>query len=72
MNRFCPLYINPEVKKDFNEIIQALGGEPMSDSEFRNSELRKKRSGVDYQAMESAYKIWEQNNGNSIDLTKDG
>ena len=72
MNRFCPLYTNPEVKKDFNEIIQALGGEPMSDSEFRNSELRKKRSGVDYQAMESAYKIWEQNNGNSIDLTKDG
>ena len=40
MNRFCPNYKNKTVFDKFNQMIQALGGKPMTEEEFRSSELR--------------------------------
>ena len=39
---FCPNYKNKEVFNGFNEIIEALGGKPMTEEEVRSSELRNK------------------------------
>jgi hypothetical protein len=69
---FCPNYKNKEVKDGFNEIVVALGGQPLTDEEFRSSELRNKRTGDDYSAMETAYKIYHRNGGNMLDLTPNG
>lgn len=69
---FCPNYKIKEVKDGFNEIIEALGGKPMTDEEFKSSELRNKRTGLDYSAMESAYKIYHRNNGNMLDMAPNG
>lgn len=69
---FCPNYKIKEVKDGFNEIVTALGGEPLTDEEFRSSELRNKRTGVNYSAMESAYKCYHRNGGNMLDLTPNG
>lgn len=69
---FCPNYKNKEVKDGFNEIVVALGGQPLTDEEFRSSELRNKRTGDDYSAMETAYKVYHRNGGNMLDLTPNG
>lgn len=57
----CPNISNKQVVKDFNEIVEALGGKPLTIEEFKNAELRNQRTGKDYTAMESAYKIWHYN-----------
>jgi len=69
---FCPNYTNKEVKDGFNEIVVALGGQPLTDEEFRSSELRNKRTGDDYLAMETAYKVYHRNGGNMLDLAPNG
>ena len=69
---FCPNYKNKEVKNSFNEMVEALGGQPLTDEEFRSSELRNQRTGVNYSAMETAYKVYHRNGGNFLDLTPDG
>lgn len=69
---FCPNYRNKEVFNGFNEIIEALGGKPMTEEEFRSSELRNKRTGLDYSAMEAAYKVYHRNNGNLMDKAPNG
>jgi hypothetical protein len=69
---FCPNYKNKEVKDGFNEIVEALGGQPLTDEEFRSSELRNQRTGVNYSAMETAYKVYHRNGGNFLDMTPDG
>lgn len=69
---FCPQINNQKVRDSFNDIIEALGGQPMSIEEFKDGELRKQRTGVDYAAMNAAYAIWDMNNGNSIDLAPNG
>lgn len=68
----CPYYKNKEVFNGFNEIIEALGGKPMTEDEFRNPELRKQRSGRNYSAMEAAYRIYDRNGGNMLDMTPQG
>lgn len=69
---FCPYYKNKDVFDGFNNIIQALGGKPMTEEEFRSAELRNQRSGLDYSAMEAAYKAYHANNGNLMDLAPNG
>ena len=69
---FCPNYKIQEIKDGFNEIVEALGGQPLTDEEFRSSELRNQRTGVNYSAMESAYKIYHRNGGNMLDMTPSG
>lgn len=69
---FCPYYKDKEVFKQFNQIITALGGKPMSEEEFKSRELRNQRSGLDYSAMEAAYRMWELNNGHSYDKAPNG
>lgn len=68
----CPNYKNKKVFSEFNEIVTSLGGRAMTEDEFKDSALRNQRTGLDYQAMESAYKIWDLNGGYAIDYTKDG
>lgn len=69
---FCPYYKNKEVFDGFNEIVEALGGKPLTEDEFRSSELRNQRTGVDYSAMEAAYRMYHRNNGNMPDLAPNG
>ena len=72
MNRFCPNYKMKEVFDKFNQMIQALGGKPMTDEEFRSSELRNQRTGSDFAAMEASYKIYELSNGHFLDEAPNG
>jgi uncharacterized protein with NRDE domain len=44
----------------------------MSEEEFKSRELRHQRSGLDYSAMEAAYRMWELNNGHSYDKAPNG
>jgi hypothetical protein len=37
---FCPNINNKEVVEQFNQIVQQLGGQPLSIEEFKSSELR--------------------------------
>lgn len=69
---FCPNITNKQVVKQFNEIIEALGGTALTEEEFKSSELRSKRTGIEYAAMEAAYTIWNMNNGNAIDYAPNG
>lgn len=68
----CPNINIKEVKDGFNEIVVALGGKPLTDEEFRSSELRNQRQGVDFAAMEATYKVYHRNNGNMLDLAPNG
>lgn len=68
----CPNYKIKEVFDGFNEMIEALGGKPMTEEEFRSSELRNQRTGRDYSAMEAAYKMYHRNNGNMPDVAPNG
>lgn len=68
----CPFYKNKEVFDGFNEIIEALGGKPMTEEEFRSAELRNQRTGRDFSAMEAAYTAYDRNGGNFLDMTPTG
>ena len=69
---FCPLYTNREVFDEFNEIVEAFGGRALTEEEFRSSELRHQREGLDLQASNAAYAIWDMNGGYPLDKTKNG
>lgn len=68
----CPFYKNKEVFNGFNEIVEALGGRPLTEDEFKSAELRNQRSGLDFAAMEAAYTLYHRNNGNFLDLAPNG
>jgi hypothetical protein len=68
----CPYYKNKEVFDGFNKMVKAFGGKPLTEEEFRDSDLRNQRQGSDYSAMEAAYKIYDRNGGNFLDKTPDG
>lgn len=68
----CPYYKNREVFDGFNELIEAFGGKPMTEEEFRSAELRNERSGRDFYAMEAAYTVYDRNGGNFLDMTPSG
>ena len=69
---FCPNYRNREVFDGFNEMIEAFGGKPMTEEEFRSAELRNERTGLDFAAMEAAYTVYDKNGGNFLDFTPQG
>ena len=68
----CPYYKNKEVFDGFNEMVEAFGGKPMTEEEFRSADLRNERTGRDFAAMEAAYTIYDRNGGNFLDKTPDG
>ena len=68
----CPYYKNKEVFDSFNEMVEAFGGKPLTEEEFRSSELRKQRTGQDLLAMEHAYRCYHLNNGNFFDKAPNG
>lgn len=68
----CPNISIKEVKDGFNEMVEALGGRPLTDEEFKSSELRNQRTGQDYSAMEAAYRSYHRNNGNMLDKAPNG
>lgn len=68
----CPNYKNKEVFDGFNEMVEALGGRPLTEEEFGDSTLRNQRTGSDYSAMEAAYKLYHRNNGYFLDKTPNG
>jgi len=69
---FCPFYKNKEVFDGFNELVESLGGKPLTAEEFKDVDLRNQRTGKDYAAMEAAYEIYNKNNGNFIDFAPNG
>lgn len=68
----CPNISLKEVKDGFNEMVEALGGRPLTDEEFKSGELRNQRTGQDYSAMEAAYRTYHRNNGNMLDKAPNG
>ena len=68
----CPNINIEQVRNQFNEIVTALGGNPLTVEEFKDKELRHQRTGVDAAAMDAAYDIWDQNQGNPIDKAPNG
>lgn len=72
MSTFCPLYKNKDVFDGFNKMIESFGGTAMTEEEFKSSELRNQRTGLDLQAMEAAYILYDKNNGNFLDKTPNG
>lgn len=69
---FCPYYKDRQVFDKFNEMIEAFGGKPMTEEEFRSAELRNERTGRDFAAMEAAYVLYDKNGGNFLDITPSG
>lgn len=69
---FCPNYKDINVFNNFNKMIEVLGGRPMTEDEFKSAELRKQRSGRDFDAMNLAYAAYHRNGGNFMDKTPDG
>ena len=69
---FCPLYTNKKVFNEFNELVEALGGAPLTEEEFRSSSLRMQRQGQDFSAMSAAYQLYDENNGNTPIYAKNG
>lgn len=69
---FCPLYSNKEVFDGFNEMVEAFGGKAMTEEEFRSSELRMQREGLDFSAVNAAYDVYNLNNGNFLDKAPNG
>ena len=65
----CPNYKNKEVFTSFNAIVEAFGGKPMTEEEFSNGTLRDQRTGTDLNAMETAYELWDLNNGMPLQYT---
>lgn len=68
----CPYYKNKSVFDGFNEIVQALGGSPMTEEEFTSSQLRMQRTGIDFDAVNAAYRLYDMNNGNMLDFAPNG
>ena len=68
----CPLYTNKEVFDGFNNIVEAFGGRALTEEEFRSSELRDQREGLDLSAMNAAYAIYDMNGGYTLDKAKNG
>lgn len=72
MGEFCPNINVKSVREGFNEMVEAFGGSPLTVEEFKNPELRNKRTGIDNMAMQKAYYLYNKNKGNSIDNNTDG
>lgn len=68
----CPNINSEEIKQQFNELVEALGGTPLTEEEFRLRDARRLRVGLDADAMDAAYAIWDLNNGYPIDQTPGG
>lgn len=69
---FCPNYRVKEVFDGFNQMVEAFGGTPLTEEEFKSADLRQQRSGLDYSAMEAAYKVYHRNAGNFLDKAPNG
>ena len=67
----CPNFNIESVRDEFNKLVIAAGVEPLTIEEFKNKDLRNKRSGVDDLAMQVAYRSWNETdggNGNAVKL----
>ena len=66
----CPNFNIESVRDEFNRIVIAAGGEPLTIEEFKNKDLRNKRSGVDDLAMQVAYRKYDNNtNPNAVNYS---
>ncbi len=64
----CPIFSFKEVRDDFNSIVKKFGGTELTLDEFKKKELRNERKGIDYIAMDIAYYLWDQYNGEIQDI----
>ena len=66
----CPNFNIESVRDEFNKLVIAAGGEPLTIEEFKNKDLRNKRSGVDDLAMQVAYRKYDSNtNPNAVNYS---
>ena len=64
---FCPFYKNKSVFDEFNNLVRAFGGQPMTEDEFKSADLRNQRAGIDLVSMEAAYRLYDMNGGLFLD-----
>lgn len=69
---FCPNIYLKSVTDDFNSVVVALGGNPLTDDEFKSAELRKQRTGLDKSAAAMAYLMFDRNNGYPVSMAPNG
>lgn len=62
----CPNINIKEVRNEFNSVIEAFGGRPMTIEEFKSRDLRNQRTGRDNKAMQLAYYVWDKTNGDGL------
>lgn len=55
----CPNANDEQIRNEFNEVVTALGGRPLTVEEFKSKELRASRTGIDAAAMDAAYDFWD-------------
>lgn len=60
---FCPNVSNINTLKDFNRLVQSFGGKPLQLIEFKDVSKRELRTGVDLEAMNVAYYLWDYYKG---------
>lgn len=60
---YCPNINDNNVLKDFNKIVKLAGGQSLSRAEFKDSNLRDARTGIDRKAMNLAFKYWDITQG---------
>ena len=66
----CPNFNIESVRDEFNRLVITAGGEPLTIEEFKNKDLRNKRSGVDDLAMQVAYRKYDNNtNPNAVNYS---
>ena len=62
----CPNINIEQIRNEFNSVIIAFGGTPMTIEEFKSKDIRNMRSGVDDSAMQIAYYVWDKTNGEGL------
>jgi len=68
---YCPNISDEQVVREFNSIVEHFGGKPLSIEEFKNSQLRDTRQGIDKTSMDSAYYLWSKYAGNLSQIKQD-
>ena len=66
---YCPNISDEQVVKDFNSIVEHFGGTVLTQEEFKDPILRDSRTGINMEAMQSAYYLWDKYAGD-VNLVK--
>lgn len=63
----CPNINNEDIRNKINKVVNMLGGRSLTLEEFKNKNLRARRKGLDYFAMDTVYAMWDSFDESTID-----